>query len=174
MLITCGAGFLVFASPAAMAQGAQSPCYLEIGKLVAEPPEGVGELGDALQRLDDALRPQVAEIKVLEAELDRIEQRQREALQSEEEIDLVALQTDTQRITADLETKRTQLKLDYARQRQALVAPVQARVSRRALAFAAQHGCRDLKMARAGDLAGLQANSARNMTATFVAWYDGE
>jgi hypothetical protein len=174
MLVTCGAGLAALASHSAMAQGAQSPCYLEVGKLVAEPPEGVGELGDALQQLDDALRPQVVEIKVLEAELDRIEQRQREALQSEEEIDLVALQADTQRITTELEAKRAQLKIDYARQRQALVAPVQARVSQRAQAFAAQHGCRNLKMARAADLANLQATSARNMTATFVAWYDGE
>ncbi len=173
MLITCGAGLVAFASPAAMAQSAQSPCYLEVGKLVADPPEGVGELGVALHRLDDALRPQVEEIKVLEEQLNRIQQRQRETLQSEEEIDLVALQADEQRIAGDLAAKRSQLKRDYVAQRQALVAPAQARVSRQAQAFAAEHGCENLKMARAADLAGLQATSARNMTATFVAWYDG-
>lgn len=173
VLITCGAGLVAFASPAALAQSASSPCYLEIGKLVSDPPEGVGELGVALQRLDNALRPQVEEIKVLEEQLNRIQEREREALQSEEEIDLVALQTDEQRIATDLETKRSQLKRDYATQRQALVAPVQRRVSQQAQAFAAQHGCKDMKMVRAGDLAGLQATSARNMTATFVSWYDG-
>jgi Skp family chaperone for outer membrane proteins len=173
MLITCGAGLLAFASPAALAQSASSPCYLEISKLVADPPQGVEELGTALHRLDEALRPQVEEIKVLQEQLDRIQQRQREALQSEEEIDLVALQADEQRIAADLEAKRSQLKLDYAEQRRALVAPVQTRVSQRAQAFASEHGCKGLKMARAGDLANLRAASARNMTATFVAWYDG-
>jgi hypothetical protein len=174
MLIACGAGLLAFASPAALAQSASSPCYLEISKLVADPPEGVEELGAALHQLDEALRPQVEEIKVLEEQLDRIRQREREALQSEEEIDLVALQADEQRIAADLEAKRGQLKLDYATQRQALVAPVQTRVSRQALAFASEHGCKGLKMARAGDIASLRAASARNMTATFVAWYDGD
>lgn len=173
MLITCGAGLVAFASSGALAQSASSPCYLEVSKLVSEPPEGVEELGVALHRLDEALRPQVEEIKVLQEQLDRIEQRQREALQSEEEVDLVSLQTDEQRIAADLAAKRSQLKLDYIAQREALVAPVQTRVSRRAQAFAAQHGCRNLKMARAADLAGLQAASARNMTATFVAWYGG-
>jgi hypothetical protein len=173
MLIVCGAGLVAFVSSGALAQSAPSRCYLEVSKLVSAPPEGVEELGAALHRLDEALRPQVEEIKVLQEQLNRIEQRQRDALQSEEEVDLVALQADEQRIAADLEAKRSQLKRDYVAQRQVLVAPAQARVSRRAQAFAAEHGCENLKMARAADLAGLKAASARNMTATFVAWYDG-
>jgi len=172
IVIACGAGLVAFASPAALAQNASSPCYLEISKLVSDPPEGVGELGVALHHLDEALRPQVEEIKVLQEQLNRIQERQREAVQAEEEVDLVALQSDEQRIAADLDTKRSQLQRDYAAQRQLLVAPVQRRVSQRAQAFAAQHGCEDLKMARTSDLAGLQASSARNITSTFVAWYD--
>ena len=123
--------------------------------------QAAGELGAAIRSLDTALRPQVEEIKVLEAQLERIEQRQREALQSEEGIDLAALQADAQRITEELEGKRNQLKLDYAAQREALVGPVQTRVSERARAFATENGCDEMKMARTGDLASLQAASAR-------------
>lgn len=172
----CGAA-LALASPAALAQGAPSACYLQVGTLVSGSPDGVSELGEALRRLDMALRPQVEEIKVLEQQLLRIEERQREALngagQGEEEIDLAALQADAQRLTDELQDKRDQLKLDYATQRAVLVEPVQVRVSERARAFAAENGCAELKMARAGDLASLRAASARDMTPQFVAWYGG-
>lgn len=172
ILTMCGAA-LALAGQAAMAQDATAPCYLEVGKLVADPPEGVGELGEALRRLDAALRPQVEEIKVLKAQLERIEQRQREALQNDDGSDLVALQADALRITEELDMKRRQLKLDYAAQRDAIVGPVQARVSERARAFASQSGCKEMKMARSGDLASLRAASARDMTPQFVAWYPG-
>lgn len=171
MLIVCGAA-LALASPVAMAQDAPTACYLQVSKLVADAPDGVGELGEALRRLDSALRPQVEEIKVLEAQLERVEERQREALRGEEEdADLVALQADAQRIAEELDGKRSQLKLDFAAQRETLVEPVQVRVSERARTFASENGCGEIRMARAGDLAGLQAVSARDVTPQFVAWY---
>lgn len=171
IVIGCGVA-LALVSPTAMAQDAPQACYLQLSKLMADEPDGVGELGEALRRLDGALRPQVEEIKVLKAQLERIEERQREALESDEaETELVTLQSDAQRIREELEEKRNQLKLDYAAQREALVAPVQVRVSERARAFASENGCNELKMARSGDLAGLQATSARDMTPQFIAWY---
>ena len=71
MLIIGGAA-LAFASTAAMAQSAPATCYVHLGKLMADAPEGVGELGAAIRQLDTALRPQVEQIKLLEAELDRL------------------------------------------------------------------------------------------------------
>jgi len=172
MLIVCAAALAV-ASSAATAQSAPSACYLQVSKLVAGPGEGIDELGDAIRKLDTALRPQVEEIKVLEAQLERLEERQRDALGGEEETDLVTLQADTQRITEDLQAKRSQLKLDYAAQRQALVAPVQVRVSERVHKFAAENGCAEMEMVRGTELEGRRATSARDMTGAFVAWYDG-
>jgi len=178
--ILTGFAALALASPMAMAMAmaqaqpnsAQQACYLQVSKLVADSPDGLDGLGTAIRRLDAALRPQVEEIKVLEAQLERIELRQSEALQNEEAAaDLIALQADAQRITVQLEEKRNQLKQDYAAQRAVLVAPVQNRVSERARTFATERGCGELKMARSGDLAALQARSARDMTVAFVAWY---
>jgi len=181
--VLTGFAVLALASPVAMVQAqshtghtgprsAQPACYLQVSKLVADSPDGVEGLSDALRRLDAALRPQVEEIRVLEAQLERIELRQSEALHNEEaDADMVALQADAQRITVELEEKRTQLKQDYAAQRAVLVGPVQTRVSERARAFAAERGCGELTMARAGDLEDLQAESARDMTMAFVAWY---
>ena len=67
-------------SATASAQGeaaaVQAPaCYIEIHKLMAEPPEGIGELGAAIRELDLALRPQVEEINVLRAQIARIERQ---------------------------------------------------------------------------------------------------
>lgn len=174
--ILTGFAALALTSTMAMAQAqpnsASQACYLQVSKLVADSPEGLDGLGDAIRRLDAALRPQVEEIKVLEAQLDRIELRQSEALHNEEEAaNLIALQADAQRISIQLEEKRNQLKQDYSAQRAVLVAPVQNRVSERARAFAAERGCGELKMARSDDLAALQARSARDMTLAFVAWY---
>jgi Skp family chaperone for outer membrane proteins len=172
LVVTSGA-VLAFAAPAAQAQNASATCYVQVGTLMADPPQGVGELGAAIRQLDVALRPQVEEINLLKAELERSQQRQREAMQSEDggDADLIALQDETRKLRADLDAKQSQLKLDYSAQREALVGPVQTRVSERARAFAAQRGCGEMKMARTADLAGLQAASAQDMTGDFVSWY---
>jgi hypothetical protein len=188
MLIACGAALALMAPPA-LAQGAPATCYVRLGKLMADPPEGVGDLGAAIRQLDTALRPQVEQIKLLEAELDRLQQRQREAMQSASPqgaatVQNVALQTEsaggsdlgelteeTQRVREQLVAKRNQLHADYEVQRQALLAPVQSRVNARAQVFASRNGCSQLKMARTSDLAALQAAAARDVTGEFVAWY---
>jgi hypothetical protein len=176
-IVLMGGAALALAGPAALAQNgsahAPATCYVQVGTLMAEPPEGVGDLGAAIKQLDIALRPQVEEIHVLRTRLERVQQRQREAMQNEEGggSDLIELQEEGRTLIAQIEAKRTQLHLDYAAQRQALVAPVQTRVSQRAQAFASERGCGDMKMARTADLAGLQAASAQDMTGDFVAWY---
>jgi hypothetical protein len=48
-------------------------CYVEVAKLMAEPPAGIGELGAAIRELDVKLRPQVEEINALKAEIARLE-----------------------------------------------------------------------------------------------------
>ena len=188
MLIICGAA-VAFASPAALAQGAPATCYVHLGKLMADPPEGVGELGAAIRQLDTALRPQVEQIKLLESELARLQQRQREVMQADASqgeapmqnvalqteggsgSDLAELQDETQRVREQLVARRQQLHLDYAARRSELLAPVQARVNERAQVFASRHGCGQMKMARSTDLAALQAAAARDVTGEFVTWY---
>ena len=188
MLIIGGAA-LAFASTAAMAQSAPATCYVHLGKLMADAPEGVGELGAAIRQLDTALRPQVEQIKLLEAELDRLQLRQREAMQTAapqgaasvqnvalqpeggSSSDLAELQDETQRVREQLVARRQQLHRDYAAQRSVLLAPVQARVNARAQVFASRHGCGQMKMARTTDLAALQAAAARDVTGEFVTWY---
>lgn len=187
MLIACGAAVALM-TPPALAQNAPATCYVRLGKLMAEPPEGVGELGTALRQLDMTLRPQVEQIKLLETELDRLQLRQREALQTttpqgaatlqtvaltdrSADSDLGELQEETQRVREQLLTKRQQLQADYTTQRQALLVPVQRRVNQRAQVFAAQHGCGQIKMARSSDLSALQAGAARDVTGDFVSWY---
>ena len=171
-LLATGGAVLTFTASAALAQNASATCYVQVGTLMADPPQGVGDLGAALRQLDIALRPQVEEINLLKAELERLQQRQREVMQSDDgDTDLIALQDETRRLRADLEAKQSQLKLDYSAQREALVGPVQTRVSEQARDFAAQRGCGEMKMARSADLAGLQAASAQDMTGDFVAWY---
>lgn len=171
-LLVTGGAVLTFTASAALAQNASATCYVQVGTLMADPPQGVGDLGAALRQLDIALRPQVEEINLLKSELERLQQRQREVMQSDDgDTDLIALQDETRRLRADLEAKQSQLKLDYSAQREALVGPVQTRVSEQARDFAAQRGCGEMKMARSADLAGLQAASAQDMTGDFVAWY---
>ena len=188
-MLILGAAAVAFAGPAAMAQSAPATCYVRLGKLMADPPEGVGELGAAIRELDTALRPQVEQIKLLEAELDRLQQRQREALQTAappgaatvqnvalqteraSSSELAELQEETQRVREQLVARRQQLHLDYAAQRSELLAPVQARVNERAQVFASRHGCGQMKMARTTDLAALQAAAARDVTGEFVTWY---
>ena len=167
---------LAMGSTAGSAQGGPAPaattCFVEIHKLMGEPPEGVGDLGAAIRRLDEALRPQVEDVKRLRAELERIEQRQARAMQDPDDTtNLAALHDEAAKITADLEARQAQLKLDYAAHQKDIVGPVQALVSQRAQAFAAERGCAEMKMARNPDLADLQAAGAQNVTGDFVGWY---
>ena len=183
-LIAAGLVLVAFPSSAA-AQGAPAAasCHVEVAKLMADPPAGIGELGAAIRELDVKLRPQVEEVNALKAQIARIEQRQAEAaggaegaLESEDRAQLPVIREDPdaeelQRLQAALQGKQDQLKLDYAEAQRALVGPVQARVSERAQAFAAQRGCAELKMARAPDLAGLTTAGSQNVTGEFVSWY---
>jgi Skp family chaperone for outer membrane proteins len=168
---------LAMSTTAGLAQDAPAPaataCFIEVQKLMGEPPEGVGDLGAAIRRLDETLRPQVEEIKRLRAELERIEQRQARAMQADENdtTDFAALQDEAGKITTDLESRQAQLKLDYAAHQKDIVGPVQALVSQRAQAFAAERGCAEMKMARNPDLADLHAAGAQNVTGDFVGWY---
>ena len=187
-------GFVLAALPAsAFAQGAPAPaanaCYVEVAKLMGEPPAGIGELGAAIRALDAKLRPQVEEVNALKAEIARLEARQNETQGAQtagsegvegfgEESPRPAATAGPdptaqrlERAQAELEAKQNQLKLDYAEQQRALVGPVQARVSERAQAFAAAQACSELKMARAPELAGLSAAGSRNVTGEFVTWY---
>jgi hypothetical protein len=177
--------------PAAAPAPASTGCYVEVAKLMADPPAGIGELGAAIRELDIRLRPQVEAVNALKAEIARLEARQNDALgvpagggaAADESGDesprpaaaaLPANDPTAERLTqaqAELETRQNQLKLDYAEQQRALVGPVQARDRARAQAFAAAQGCGELKMARAPDLAGLTSAGSRNMTGEFVAWY---
>jgi len=180
---------LVASSASVLAQGeAPAPaCYIEVQRLMAEPPEGIGELGAAIRQLDATLRPQVAEINALKAQLARLEQREVQSAPStsieaafaedDGEPRQAALAADDptaeeiRRVQAELDALQARLKLDYAAQQQALIGPVQARVSRGAQFFATTNGCAEMKMARAPDLPTLASAGARNMTGEFVAWY---
>ena len=178
----------------ALAQGeptaapVKSGCYVEVAKLMAEPPAGIGELGAAIRELDARLRPQVEEVNALKAEIARLEARQTqgqggqaggeapESFGDERPAVAAAPAPDptAERLAqaqTELEAKQNQLKLDYAEQQRTLVGPVQARVSERAQAFAASQACGELKMARAPDLAGLTSAGSRNVTGEFVTWY---
>ena len=166
---------------------ASGSCYVEIAKLMADPPAGIGDIGAAIRELDVRLRPQVEEVNALKAQIARVEQRQSEASSGSSgggeasfEDDGPALPPpvredpqaeELQRLQTELQAKQDQLKLDYAAQQQALVGPVQSRVSERAQAFASERGCAELKMARAPDLAALTSAGSQNVTGEFVAWY---
>ena len=180
-------------SASALAQGdapaASAPaCYIEIHRLMAEPPEGIGELGAAIRELDLALRPQVEEINVLKAQIARIErQAATVAAAPAPGVDQVSLgfeetslasapaedrgAEEIQRLQAELGIRQDKLKLDYAAQQQAIVGPVQARVGQRVQAFASESGCAQVKMARTPDLAALTSSGARDVTGEFVTWY---
>jgi Skp family chaperone for outer membrane proteins len=173
ILIGAAGALALTATGAAIGQQPGSAtCYIEVRRLMADPPAGVGDLGAAIRQLDVALRPQVEELNKLKADLAAVQQRQQRAAQSEEDTsDLVDLETEARRITAEIDAKQAQLKLDYAAQQQALVAPVQSHVSERAQAFSSERGCGQMKMARQADLPGLQSASAQDVTGDFVAWY---
>ena len=182
------AGLALAALPSsATAQGAPAAatCYVEVAKLMADPPTGIGDLGVAIRELDVKLRPQVEEVNALKAQIARIEQRQAAPAaggaddasfegESRAQVPVVTPDRDAeelQQLQTELQAKQDQLKLDYAEQQRALVGPVQTRVSERAQAFATQHGCAELKMARAPDLAALTTAGSQNVTGEFVTWY---
>ena len=56
---------------AALAQGEPPPapastsCYVEVAKLIADPPTGIADFGAAIRELDAKLRPQAEEINAL-------------------------------------------------------------------------------------------------------------
>src|SRR6187549_1653487 len=79
MLATLSASALAQGEPAAAPAPAAAGCYVEVAKLMGEPPSGIGELGAAIRELDTRLRPQVEEINALKAEIARLEARQNEA-----------------------------------------------------------------------------------------------
>jgi Skp family chaperone for outer membrane proteins len=185
ILIIAAASALAFSAPSRAQQPAAAAtpaCYIEIQKLMADPPQGVGELGAAIRELDTKLRPQVEEVGRLKRLVEAIEKQQQQAEPPAGEgdearpaapatADQTKLADDLHRATTDLDAKQAQLKLDYAAQMQAIVGPVQKRVGQSAQAFGKEHGCTSLKMARAPDLAALQAAGAHNLTGEFVAWY---
>ena len=188
VLLTGGASMVLAAT--AFAQGTAPPapaaaCYVELTRLMAEPPTGIGELGAAIRQLDTALRPQVEEIKVLKAQIARLE-RQTEDVgqpgieQASFDFDDTALARplpdnpaadELMRLQAELGIKQDRLKRDYAAQQQAVVGPVEARINGGAQAFAAGNGCAEMKVARSGDIAELSGAGARNVTGEFVTWY---
>jgi Skp family chaperone for outer membrane proteins len=173
--IAVAAGFaLAMLSAPAAAQGAaaKGACFVQVQKLMADPPEGVGDLGAAIRQLDETLRPQVEEINRKKSELEAVETRQMRAMRDEnDDSNLVALQDDASRLSTELEALQDRLRQDYAAQRQAIVGPIQAKVSERAQAFATAKGCAEIKLARAPELPALQAAAAEDVTGEFVAWY---
>ena len=191
MLAALPASALAQGEQAAAPVSAAAGCYVEVAKLMADPPAGIGELGAAIRELDTRLRPQVEQVNVLKAEIARLEARQAEGQGAQlggGEEGGEAFGEDPRSAAAapagpdptaerleqaqtELAAKQNQLKLDYAEQQRALVGPVQARVSERAQAFAAAQGCGELKMARAPDLVALTAAGSRNVTGEFVTWY---
>jgi Skp family chaperone for outer membrane proteins len=191
ILLAAGAS-LAALSVTVSAQDAPAPapaCYIEIQRLFAEPPTGIGDLGAAIRELNVKLRPQVEEINALKAQIARLEQREAPTAAASTNIEAAFADDDDgaappaappaddrtaeeiRRVQADLDARQAKLKLDYAAQQQALIGPVQARINRGAEAFAPNSGCAELKMARAPDLAALTTAGARNVTGEFVAWY---
>jgi Skp family chaperone for outer membrane proteins len=193
ILLAAGVALAAFSATAA-AQGdapAAAPaasCYIELHKLMAEPPTGIGDLGAAIRALDVKLRPQVEEINALKAQIARLEQREPPAAPSTsveaafDDGDREAAPApvvprddgtaeEIRTVRAQLDARQAQLKLDYDEQRAAIVGPVQARVGQRVQAFATERGCSQVKMARAPDLAALTAAGAQDVTGEFVTWY---
>jgi hypothetical protein len=193
ILLAAGAALAAFSATVAAQDDAPAvapgaSCYIELHKLMAEPPAGIGDLGAAIRALDLKLRPQVEEINALKAQIARLEQREPPTTPS---TSVEAAFEDGARepaaapaaprddgtaeeileVRAQLEARQAQLKLDYDAQRTAIVGPVQARVGQRVQAFATERGCAQVKMARAPDLGALTAAGARDLTVEFVTWY---
>ena len=101
---------------------------------MAEPPGGIAELGAAIRELDGALRPQIEEIKVLKAQIARLDRQvetgrgpeleqasfgyEDTALASPPPEDSTA--EEIMRLEAELGIKQDKLKADYAARQQAL------------------------------------------------------
>ena len=192
-ILLAAAGMLAALSATASAQDAApaavpaAGCYIELQRLMAEPPAGIGDLGAAIRALDVKLRPQVEEINALKARIARLEQREVAPAQStsveaafEDDAPAPAQAPPAQddrtaeeirTAQAELDAKQAQLKLDYDAQRVAIIGPVQARVGQRVQAFATERGCGQVKMARAPDLEALRTAAALDVTGEFVTWY---
>jgi hypothetical protein len=196
-ILLAAAGMLAALSASASAQGdapaaAASPganCYIELQRLMADAPAGIGDLGAAIRALDLKLRPQVEEINALKTQIARLEQRDVSAAPAQPSSIEAAFEddaatpaqplpapddrtaTEIRDARTQLDAKRAQLKLDYDAQRVAIIGPVQAKVGQRVQAFATERGCAQVKMARAPDLEGLRTAAAQDITGEFVAWY---
>lgn len=187
-ILLAGASLVLSAPVMAQEAPAQAPgtaCYIEVHKLMAEPPGGIGELGAAIRELDAALRPQIEQIKVLKAQIARLDRQAETASrpgieQASFDFGDTALAAppvddptaeELMRLEAELGMKQDKLKADYAARQQALVGPVQARISLGAQTFAAGNGCAEVKMARQPDVVALTSAGARNVTGEFVTWY---
>lgn len=162
------------ASAAAQNRARPAACYVEVQKLMAEPPAGIGDLRTAVHKLDANLGAQIEEVKLLKAELEGLRQRQQIAMEAGNATELAELDEAVRDTALDLDAKQAKLRADYTEQRRAVVGPVQTRVSERARAFGTAHGCAAMKMARTRELASLRAEGARNVTGEFVAWYGNE
>jgi hypothetical protein len=80
ILIGAAGALALTATGAAIGQQPGSAtCYIEVRRLMADPPAGVGDLGAAIRQLDVALRPQVEELNKLKADLAAVQQRQQRA-----------------------------------------------------------------------------------------------
>lgn len=184
--VLVAAALTAIVSSPSLAQSAAPParCFIELHQLVAEGPAGIGELRSAIAKLDEQLRPEVAEVTRLRNLADTLETQQQQAMQAVgrgdgEFVPVSATQTnDVARVSQDLRRandelagKQARLKSDYEAQLRVLVGPVQQRISQRAIAFGTQRGCTELKMARTPDLAALRSSGARDLTGEFVTWY---
>ncbi|MBO9518290.1 MAG: hypothetical protein J7493_09500 [Porphyrobacter sp.] len=164
-------------SVSAAAQGAAASCYIQVPKLVAAPPGGIEELGSAIRKLDEALRPQVEEVNRLKAALDRLQTANRPQQEVDENgapVERTASEgpsEEEQHLRAQLSARQDQLKADYTARQAELVGPVQARISQGAQTYGNGRGCAQVKMARTTDLPGLQSAGAQDITAEFVTWY---
>ncbi|KRA79403.1 hypothetical protein [Altererythrobacter sp. Root672] len=177
ILLTAGCTIAAASVPASAQEGAGSSCYIQVPKLVAAPPGGIDELGSAIRKLDEALRPQVEEVNRLKAALDRLQATNRPQQQEVDENGAPVERNETgpseeeQHLRSQLSAKQDQLKSDYAARQAELVGPVQARISQGAQTYGNGRGCSQIKMARSTDLPGLQSAGAQDITAEFVTWY---
>lgn len=188
-LLAAGATLaMLSATTSAQAPAPAAPpvtCYIEVKRLMADAPQGIGDLGAAIRELDQQLRPQVEAIKVLKAQIARLERQAESAARpgiEQASLDFGdtalappvrddAAAEEVMRLQMELDGKQDALKRDYADRQQALVGPVQARINQSAHVFATNNGCADMKMARTADLETLAGSGARDMTDAFVAWY---
>lgn len=182
VLVAAAALAAVLSAPsAAQSTAAPGACFIELHRLMADGPDGIGDLRTAIAQLDARLRPQVVEVTRLKRLVETLEAQQQQAMQAagangEDSAtagtrDVTRVSEDLRHTNDDLSAKQAQLKADYETQMRAIVGPVQQRIGQRATAFSVQQKCGSLKMARAPDLAALRSSGARDLTGEFVSWY---